>query len=98
MIFKKAFLGTYNFIKRIYLWLFNFMVNGQKGKFNRFYGHMTTIFLLGFCPIAYIVAFVQLLQEGASLENHLFTIVWFTLAPAVIACMVKLMMAITRKD
>ena len=98
MIFKKALLGAYNFIKKIYLWIFNFMADGQKRKPYRFYVHMMAILLLLVYPYAYISIFIHIFQTGAAIIDYLYSIFMATLGPVILALMVKFMMNISRKE
>ena len=91
-VMLKILLYAFNFAKKIYLWLFNFMVGEATRKFDRFSAHLATIFLLFLCPPVYFNVLVQIFTAEISLVlNQLPAIVIFTAAPALLACMIKFM-------
>lgn len=93
MLLIKIILGIFNFIKRIYLWVFNFMIGKETKKFSRFFVHMMMVVLFVFFPYAYINAFVQLLTSEVEFTiERLFFMIVGVLVPVVLTCVVKLMM------
>ena len=83
----------FEFIKKVYLLLYNFMVGAQTKKFNKFYVHFVTIMLFILSPIYYYNLIVQLLTvEGAYIIDNFIYIILGFLLPAILACIVKVAM------
>ena len=96
-MFKKVFLRVYEFIKRIYLFLFNFMIGRQTKKTRRIYVHIaTTVLLIGAC--SYLSLLAQLLIRTVEFNiEYLSFLIMIPFTLALLACMVKFMMHLSSK-
>ena len=99
-MFEKIFLGVFNFAKKIYFCVFNFMIGTEERKFFRFFVHMMTILVLLLYPFVYFFSVVYpLLAGGAeqSAESLRFAIMAM-LAPAILVFLIKIMMIFHKKS
>jgi len=102
MLIKKFFLNILEYIKKAYFWLFNFMLGTHTKKSIRFEVHCATIMLYLFSFVYYYNLIIQLFQmEGIfaieRLGSRIGNVIMALIAPLVFACMVKLVLLITKK-
>jgi len=94
MNFKGMLLKILDGVKKVYLWLFKFMLDKQTNKFYRFYVHMMTIFMLFVNPIVYIRNFIMLFtaEDIYFITERLGTVVFIFVGSIILACGIKFMM------
>jgi len=96
-IFKKS-LSVFNNIKKVYFWLFNFMIGTETSKFFRFFVHCTTTMLYIFSPFYYYNLIIQLFtMEGRLTIERFGNFILSLLAPIIVICLVKVGMLFTKK-
>lgn len=94
------FFCTCSFVKRIYLWLFNFMLGKQNRKLYRFFIHAITIMLLFLFIPSYFYTIIILFGESNEFAEVLSFIIMGPLVAIVFACLMKFMMRyfVSRKE
>ena len=100
MLIKKLFFGVFNFIKRIYILLFSFMIGTETRKFYRVFVHFVTSMLLSLFPYFYFRGIIQLLTGYIefNMERLTFMIIIVPLMFIASVCLVKLMMYMSNSD
>ena len=99
MLLGRIFLGIVNLIKKVYLWLFNFMIGTETKKFYRAFVHAMTVLSLFIFPYVYFRGIIQLLTGYAEFHiERLPFIILSPLMPIAVACGIKLMMYMSNSD
>ena len=95
---KEKLFGIANFIKKVYLLLFNFMLGKQTRKGLHFFAHAMTVLLLFLFPYVYISNVILPLLTGAeALHGNLSELIMITASPIVLAYATKLMMTFYKR-
>ena len=97
MTIKNILLNILNFIKRIYLKLFTFMIGNNEKKFYRFYVHAWTILLL-LVPFVFLIITISHIKEKTfELSNFAIGLLASLLLAILSAYLVKLQMYLAGK-
>ena len=99
MIIKKALLTFFESVKKIYLWIFNFMVGKEEREAYRFFVHAMTIQLLFVYPFLYFRGLVlMLLTETSELSvANLNFAIMAAIAPVALMFAIRFMMTFRKK-
>ena len=87
--------GIFNYAKKIYIRLFNFIVGHEKRKFYRMFAHMAAIFCLVQFPVMFIIVIIQILVNYVTLTGALHVLIGLPISAFVSSLMTKFLIHIS---